>query len=88
MRATMEMGPRSPALRDRHGRCLWFLPAFSLASRSRARGTPASCTTPVVPGMVVKTQTERLQTIRRRRHGALHLRSSAELPDLLCQRGS
>ena len=24
-------------------------------------GTPASCTTPVAPGMVVHTQTERLQ---------------------------
>jgi formate dehydrogenase major subunit len=28
-------------------------------------GTPASCTTPVAPGMVVKTQTERLKTIRK-----------------------
>ena len=28
-------------------------------------GTPASCTTPVAPGMVVRTQTERLKKIRR-----------------------
>ena len=28
-------------------------------------GTPASCTTPVAEGMVVKTQTERLKNIRR-----------------------
>ena len=28
-------------------------------------GTPASCTTPVAPGIVVKTQTERLKTIRK-----------------------
>jgi formate dehydrogenase major subunit len=29
------------------------------------RGTPASCTTPVEPGMKVKTQTERLQKLRK-----------------------
>src|SRR5215468_5468239 len=28
-------------------------------------GTPASCTTPVAPGIVVKTQTERLKNIRK-----------------------
>src|ERR1700733_9146133 len=28
-------------------------------------GLPASCTTPVAPGMVVRTQTERLKKIRR-----------------------
>ncbi|WP_328988880.1 formate dehydrogenase subunit alpha [Kribbella sp. NBC_01245] len=30
-----------------------------------ARGTPASCTTPVQPGMVVRTQTEKLGKLRR-----------------------
>ena len=30
-----------------------------------ARGTPASCTTPVAPGMVVHTQTEKLARIRK-----------------------
>ena len=30
-----------------------------------ARGTPASCTTPVGPGMVVKTQTPRLEKLRK-----------------------
>jgi formate dehydrogenase major subunit len=30
-----------------------------------ARGTPASCTTPCTPDMVVRTQTDRLQTLRR-----------------------
>ena len=30
-----------------------------------ARGTPASCTTPVAPGMVVQTQTPRLEKLRR-----------------------
>ncbi|MCB2078064.1 MAG: (2Fe-2S)-binding protein, partial [Novosphingobium sp.] len=29
------------------------------------RGTPASCTTPVTEGMVVKTQTPRLEKLRR-----------------------
>ena len=29
------------------------------------RGTPASCTTPVAPGMVVATQTPRLEKLRR-----------------------
>src|SRR3984957_5566243 len=28
-------------------------------------GTPASCTTPVAPGMVVHTQTERLKALRK-----------------------
>ncbi|HEY0700310.1 MAG TPA: formate dehydrogenase subunit alpha [Micromonospora sp.] len=30
-----------------------------------ARGTPASCTTPVAPGMVVRTQTSKLERLRR-----------------------
>jgi formate dehydrogenase major subunit len=29
------------------------------------RGTPASCTTPVEEGMVVRTQTDRLAKLRR-----------------------
>ncbi len=29
------------------------------------RGTPASCTTPVAPGMVVRTQTDRIQRLRK-----------------------
>ena len=49
-------------------------------------GTPASCTTPVAPGMVVHTQTERLDAAAQGRDGALHLRPSARLPDLRGQR--
>jgi len=30
-----------------------------------ARGTPASCTTPVAPGMVVRTQTDKVAKLRR-----------------------
>ena len=37
------------------------------------KGTPASCTTPVAPGMVVHTQTERVQRLRR---GVLELYAS------------
>ena len=50
------------------------------------KGTPASCTTPAEAGMVVHTQTPRLQRLRRGRDGALHLRPSARLPDLQRQR--
>ena len=44
-------------------------------------GTPASCTTPVMNGIVVHTQTERLKKLRKG-DGVLHLRPSAGLPDL------
>ena len=57
--------PGPQALRHRH-RSRPSAPAASAWSRSRAaRGTPASCTTPVAPGMVVSTQTERLKQLRR-----------------------
>ena len=49
-------------------------------------GTPASCTTPVAPGMVVRTQTDELKKLRTRGDGALYLRSPARLPDLRGQR--
>ena len=49
-------------------------------------GTPASCTTPVAPGMVVHTQSERLNEAAQGRDGALHLRPSARLPHLRRQR--
>ena len=48
------------------------------------RGTPASCTTPVEPGMVVATQTPRLAKLRGG-DGALHFRPPARLPDMLGQ---
>ena len=50
------------------------------------RGTPASCTTPVADGMVVRTQTPEGRQAPRERHGALHLRPSARLSDLPGQR--
>ena len=50
------------------------------------KGTPASCTTPVEPGMKVRTQTAAARQAAPRRDGALHLRPSARLPDLRRQR--
>src|ERR1700761_6677061 len=65
MRAAMEMGTQIPKLCatdmvDASGSC-----RLCLVEIEGRAGTPASCTTPVAPGMVVKTQTERLNSIRR-----------------------
>jgi formate dehydrogenase major subunit len=64
MRAAMEMGTQIPKLCatdmvDAFGSC-----RLCLVEIEGRNGTPASCTTPVVPGMVVHTQTDRLKTIR------------------------
>src|SRR5580693_5820920 len=63
MRAAMELGTQIPKLCatdmvDAFGSC-----RLCLVEIEGRAGTPASCTTPVAPGMVVKTQTERLKTI-------------------------
>jgi formate dehydrogenase major subunit len=65
MRAAMEAGTQIPKLCatdmvDAFGSC-----RLCLVEIEGRPGTPASCTTPVAPGMVVKTQTERLKTLRR-----------------------
>src|SRR5215470_12816671 len=65
MRAAMELGTKIPKLCatdsvDAFGSCRLCL----VEIQGRA-GTPASCTTPVAPGMVVSTQTERLKQIRK-----------------------
>ena len=65
MRAAMEMGTQIPKLCatdmvDAFGSC-----RLCLVEIEGRNGTPASCTTPVVPGMVVRTQTDRLKTIRK-----------------------
>ena len=65
MRAAMEAGIKIPKLCatdmvDAFGSC-----RLCLVEIEGRAGTPASCTTPVVPGMVVQTQTERLKDIRR-----------------------
>src|SRR5215468_754097 len=65
MRAAMEMGTEIPKLcatdmLDAFGSCRMCL----VEIEGRA-GTPASCTTPVAPGIVVRTQTQRLKEIRK-----------------------
>ncbi|WP_114392774.1 formate dehydrogenase subunit alpha [Oleisolibacter albus] len=65
MRAAAELGIRVPKLcatdhLEAFGSCR--LCAVEIEGR---RGTPASCTTPVAPGMKVSTQTDRLARLRR-----------------------
>lgn len=65
MRAAMEMGTAIPKLcatdmLEPFGSC-----RLCLVEIEGRPGTPASCTTPVAPGMVVHTQTERLKQIRK-----------------------
>jgi formate dehydrogenase major subunit len=65
MRAAMDTGIQVPKLCatdsvEAFGSCRLCL----VEIQGRA-GTPASCTTPVAPGMVVSTQTERLKQIRK-----------------------
>ncbi|MGH6794069.1 MAG: 2Fe-2S iron-sulfur cluster-binding protein, partial [Methylocella sp.] len=65
MRAAMEVGTKIPKLCatdmiEAFGSCRLCL----VEIQGRA-GTPASCTTPVAPGMVVRTQTERLKALRK-----------------------
>src|SRR5690349_21586542 len=65
MRAAMELGTKIPRLcatdmLDAFGSC-----RLCLVEIDGRAGTPASCTTPVAPGMVVRTQTDRLKRLRR-----------------------
>jgi formate dehydrogenase major subunit len=65
MRAAAEIGTAIPKLcatdsLKQFGSC-----RLCLVEIDGARGTPASCTTPVAPGMAVHTQTPRLQKLRK-----------------------
>jgi formate dehydrogenase major subunit len=65
MRAAMEVGTKIPKLcatdmLDSFGSC-----RLCLVEIEGRKGTPASCTTPVAPGMKVKTQTDRLADLRK-----------------------
>ena len=65
MRAAMEAGTKVPRLCatdsvESFGSC-----RLCLVEIDGMRGTPASCTTPAAAGMVVRTQTERLKSLRR-----------------------
>jgi formate dehydrogenase major subunit len=65
MRAAMELGTKIPKLCatdmvDAFGSC-----RLCLVEIDGRAGTPASCTTPVAPNMVVRTQTEKLKRLRK-----------------------
>jgi len=65
MRAAMEMGTKIPKLcatdmLDSFGSC-----RLCLVEIEGRAGTPASCTTPVAPGMVVHTQSGKLKQLRK-----------------------
>jgi formate dehydrogenase major subunit len=65
MRAAMEMGTKIPKLCatdmvDAFGSC-----RLCLVEIDGRPGTPSSCTTPVMAGMAVRTQTERLKRLRK-----------------------
>src|SRR5215471_1003007 len=65
MRAAVEIGTKVPKLcatdsLEAFGSC-----RLCLVEIEGRRGTPASCTTPVEPGMKVRTQTAKLGTLRR-----------------------
>ena len=65
MRAAMELGTKIPKLcatdmLDSFGSC-----RLCLVEIEGRKGTPASCTTPVAPGIKVKTQTDRLDKLRK-----------------------
>ncbi len=65
MRAAMEAGTEIPKLCatdmvDAFGSC-----RLCLVEIEGRAGTPASCTTPVMPGLAVHTQTERLKKLRK-----------------------
>ncbi|MGE5260577.1 MAG: 2Fe-2S iron-sulfur cluster-binding protein, partial [Actinomycetota bacterium] len=65
MRAAMEVGNQIPKLcasdmLESFGSC-----RLCLVEIEGRNGTPASCTTPVAQGMVVKTQTDRLKRLRK-----------------------
>jgi formate dehydrogenase major subunit len=65
MRAAMEMGTKIPKLcatdsLNSFGSC-----RLCLVEIEGRKGTPASCTTPVAPGLKVRTQTDRLGALRK-----------------------
>ncbi|MDQ0395366.1 formate dehydrogenase subunit alpha [Labrys monachus] len=65
MRAAMEMGTQIPKLCATDMVDAWGSCRMCLVEIEGRNGTPASCTTPVAPGIRVKTQTQRLAEIRK-----------------------
>jgi len=65
MRAAVECGGAIPKLCATDSLQSFGSCRLCLVEVEGMRGTPASCTTPVAPGMVVHTQTPRLEKLRR-----------------------
>ncbi|MBC2667531.1 formate dehydrogenase subunit alpha [Novosphingobium piscinae] len=65
MRAAAEIGGAIPKLCATDTVAAYGSCRMCLVEIEGQRGTPASCTTPVRPGMVVQTQTPRLEKLRR-----------------------
>ena len=65
MRASNEAGIAVPKLCATDNMEAWGSCRLCLVEIEGRRGTPASCTTPVAPGMVVRTQTDKLRKLRR-----------------------
>src|SRR6187399_843396 len=65
MRAAAEIGGSIPKLCATDNMQAFGSCRLCLVEIEGARGTPASCTTPVMPGMKVKTQTPRLDKLRK-----------------------
>ena len=65
MRAAMEVGIKVPKLCATDMLASFGSCRLCLVEIEGRAGTPASCTTPVAPGMVVRTTTDRLRQIRR-----------------------
>ncbi len=65
MRAAMDAGIKVPKLCATDSLAAFGSCRLCLVEIEGRAGTPASCTTPVAPGMVVSTQTGRLKKLRR-----------------------
>ncbi|MEO6041879.1 MAG: formate dehydrogenase subunit alpha [Croceibacterium sp.] len=65
MRAAAEIGAAIPKLCATDNMKSFGSCRLCLVEIDGARGTPASCTTPVMPGMAVHTQTPRLERLRK-----------------------
>ena len=65
MRAAMELGTKIPKLCATDNMNAFGSCRLCLVEIEGRKGTPASCTTPVAPGMKVKTENDRLNSLRK-----------------------
>jgi formate dehydrogenase major subunit len=65
MRAAMELGTKIPKLCATDSLNAFGSCRLCLVEVEGRKGTPASCTTPVAPGIKVRTQTDRLANLRK-----------------------